>query len=368
MKRVELAVTRPLPSYLVAFVVGPFELIDGGTAGTDRHADPVRDAPGGAPAELGYAREVTPRVVAALRGVLSTCRTPTASSMSRSVPRFWGTMEHPGIVAMGAASHVDPARSGRRAGRKAPVRDHPRARAVAITGFGDLVTMGVVGRQPGLNEALGQWSDMNITEAAEPTWRWCADARIGPRGGVRWPATRPWRANAIRQPVNTRQRASRCRSTTTSPITRASSVFRMFESSVGPEVWQRFLQTYLRAHAWGNASRRRLPARRGPTSSGRQVAAAMRGFLERPGRAPDRRRAALARAGAPPRLELTQQRSAARPVSPIRGPPPWTVPVCRPVRHCGGELPPTASRLSTPAASFELGRGRRQGAPLARAG
>ena len=40
MKRVELAPSKPLPSYLVAFVVGPFELVDGGTTG--RIKTPIR--------------------------------------------------------------------------------------------------------------------------------------------------------------------------------------------------------------------------------------------------------------------------------------------------------------------------------------
>ena len=58
MKKVELAVSKPLPSYLVAFVVGPFELVDGGTAG--RVKTPIRFIiPKGRAAELGYARQVT---------------------------------------------------------------------------------------------------------------------------------------------------------------------------------------------------------------------------------------------------------------------------------------------------------------------
>jgi aminopeptidase N len=65
MKRVELALSRPMPSYLVAFVVGPFEIVDDGVAG--RAKTPVRFiVPRGRAGELGYAKEVTPKVVAAL--------------------------------------------------------------------------------------------------------------------------------------------------------------------------------------------------------------------------------------------------------------------------------------------------------------
>jgi len=62
MKKVEIAETKPLPSYLVAFVVGPFELVDGGTAG--RASTPIRFIiPKGRTGELGYARQITPKVV-----------------------------------------------------------------------------------------------------------------------------------------------------------------------------------------------------------------------------------------------------------------------------------------------------------------
>ncbi|HEY5945409.1 MAG TPA: hypothetical protein VIV40_07955, partial [Kofleriaceae bacterium] len=65
MKRVELAESKPLPSYLVAFVVGPFELVDGGVAG--RIKTPIRFViPKGRGDELRWAKQITPRVVAAL--------------------------------------------------------------------------------------------------------------------------------------------------------------------------------------------------------------------------------------------------------------------------------------------------------------
>src|SRR5262249_1560343 len=60
--RIEMAPTKPLPSYLVAFVVGPFELVDGGRAGRTHTA--VRYiVPRGRAAETRYAREVTPKIV-----------------------------------------------------------------------------------------------------------------------------------------------------------------------------------------------------------------------------------------------------------------------------------------------------------------
>jgi aminopeptidase N len=343
MKRVELAATRPLPSYLVAFVVGPFELIDGGTAG--RIATPIRFVtPRGRAGELGYAREVTPRVVAALEDYFD-MPYPYGKLDVAVVPRFWGTMEHPGIVAMGQPLTLirpDQATRGRKR-RYATILAHE----LSHYWFGDLVTM-AWWDDTWLNEALGQWSDMNITEAAEPTWR-VRDARIDLAARA-MASDETLAARAIWQPVTTR---SAIQASFDNDITyyKGSSVFRMFESSVGPKVWQRFIQAYLRAHAWGNASADDF-LRDAADHLGPAVAAAMRGFLDRPG-VPRIAAELRCPAGEPPRIELTQQRSLPAGVA-DPGPAPWTVPVC--VRSGTA----TASfrdcvTLSTPGASFALG-------------
>src|SRR5262249_36158148 len=99
MKRVELAATPPLSSYLVAFIVGPFELVDAGTAGRAR--TPIRFAiPRGRPGEPGSARQVTPRLIAAVEDYFG-MGYPYAKLDIAVVPRAWGTMEHPGLPAMG---------------------------------------------------------------------------------------------------------------------------------------------------------------------------------------------------------------------------------------------------------------------------
>src|SRR5690349_19540600 len=62
MKRVVFARTKPLPSYLVAAAVGPFEVVDAGTAG--RNHVPVRIiAPKGKTGQTKYAAEVTATIV-----------------------------------------------------------------------------------------------------------------------------------------------------------------------------------------------------------------------------------------------------------------------------------------------------------------
>lgn len=62
MKKVVFAPTRPLPSYLVAIAVGPFEFVGAGKAGA--HRIPVRIVtPKGKANQAKYAAEVTATII-----------------------------------------------------------------------------------------------------------------------------------------------------------------------------------------------------------------------------------------------------------------------------------------------------------------
>src|SRR5262249_21694389 len=61
-KVVQFAETKPIPAYLVAFGVGPFEAVDAGTAGKNR--TPVRIiVPRGRAAEVRHAKEVSGQIL-----------------------------------------------------------------------------------------------------------------------------------------------------------------------------------------------------------------------------------------------------------------------------------------------------------------
>src|SRR5207248_1999942 len=63
MKTIAFRETKPLPSYLVAFAVGPFEFVDAGRAG--RNQVPVRIVvPKGHAHEAKYAAEVIGDIIA----------------------------------------------------------------------------------------------------------------------------------------------------------------------------------------------------------------------------------------------------------------------------------------------------------------
>ena len=274
MKRVELAESKPLPSYLVAYIVGPFELVDGGVAG--RIKTPVRFAiPKGRAGELGWAKQVTPKVIAELENYFD-MDYPYGKLDVAVVPRFWGTMEHPGLVAMGQPlTLIRPEQETReRKQRYANILAHE----LAHYWFGDLVTM-KWWDDTWLNEALGEWLDMIITQATEPAWRF-RDGRA-PYAAWAMENDETLSTQTIRRPVTTQ---AQIESSFDAAITYAkgSAVLRMFESYVGEDKWRGFIRAYMRKYAGGTASAEDFLGM-ASTALGASVEAGLRSFLEQPG-------------------------------------------------------------------------------------
>ncbi len=343
MKRVELAPSRPLPSYLVAFVAGPFELIDGGTTG--RVNTPIRFViPKGRAAELRYARQVTPRVVAALEDYFD-MPYPFHKLDVAVVPRFWGTMEHPGLVAMGQPLTLIRPDEETRSRRQAYA--NILAHELAHYWFGDLVTM-AWWDDTWLNEGLGQWMDLIITDGVEPGFRY-RDARVRMATSA-MAADETLATQAVRQPVTTKEQIA---ASFDGEITylKGASVLRMFEAALGPEAWRDTIRAYLRAHEWKNAAADDL-FRVVRDRHGAEAEAAMRSFLEQPG-VPRITAALECKPGAPATLRLSQRR--ALPAG-TADPTPrlWKLPVC--VRFGDRQAHRACTQLDTAESELVLGR------------
>ncbi|HSR97393.1 MAG TPA: M1 family aminopeptidase, partial [Kofleriaceae bacterium] len=233
-------------------------------------------------------------------------------------PRFWGTMEHPGIVAMGQPLTL--IRPEQETYTNKLHYTNILAHELSHYWFGDLVTM-AWWEDTWLNEALGSWSDVNITEAAEPTWR-IRDDRAIAYGAMEADETLSTRM--VRNPVTTKEGIE---ASFDNRITyeKGSTVFRMFESFVGRDRWRKFIHSYLAAHAWGNASADDFFAS-AAQNLGAEVAAGLRTFLEQPG-VPRISAAVRCEPHKPPSVELTQQRSLPAGVTDPQ-PRLWNLPVC----------------------------------------
>jgi aminopeptidase N len=246
LKRVELAPSQPLPSYLVAFIVGPFEIVDGGKGG--RANTPIRFAvPKGRADELRWARDVTPRVVAALESYFD-MPYPFGKLDVAVVPRYWGTMEHPGIVAMGQPLTL--IKPGEETRRRKQSYANILAHELAHYWFGDYVTM-KWWDDTWLNESFGQWLDAIITDAVEPSWRYGED-RVG---SSQWAmiddealSTRP-----IRRSITKREEIEGSFDNTI-VYYKGASLIRMLEAWLGADKWRATMRAYMAKHAWGSAS------------------------------------------------------------------------------------------------------------------
>jgi alanyl aminopeptidase len=237
--------TQPLPSYLIAFGVGPFEFVDAGVSG--RNKVPTRIiTPKGRTAEAAYAAKVTPQILARLEDYFD-MPYPYEKLDTIAVPLFGGAMEHPGLITFNSESLLSK-----------PSEDTPgRQRGFSSTQvhelghqwFGNLVTL-AWWDDLWLNESFATWITPRIVEDWQPTW----DAPVQ-RVQYRSYALETdsmVTARRIRQPI---ENAGDIQSAFDG-ITygKGAAVLAMTEEWLGREVFRRGIQRYLRKHAGGNAT------------------------------------------------------------------------------------------------------------------
>jgi cytosol alanyl aminopeptidase len=158
--------TKPLPSYLIAFGVGPFEFVDAGTAGQN-HV-PVRIVvPKGRAAEAKYAAEVTPTILSRLENYFG-IPYPYEKSDEVAIPALFGAMENAGMVTYQQSWLLaKPATDSiARQRQYASVSAHE----LAHQWVGDLVTM-AWWNDLWLNEAFATWMEQKILAEWKPEWK-----------------------------------------------------------------------------------------------------------------------------------------------------------------------------------------------------
>jgi cytosol alanyl aminopeptidase len=349
MKTVAFAETRPLPSYLVAFVVGPFEVVKGAPVGNE--AIPLQFiVPQGRASELRYAQEFLPGAVKSLEGFtgvpypygkLDVAVVPRYwGTMEHMVPRYWGTMEHPGLVALGQPILL--IAKGQESLQRRQFAANISVHELAHYWFGDLVT-NAWWDETWLNEGFGSWLDLKATDAVDPAFRFRRQA-LSRRAAALAADALPT-AKAVRQPVLSRTdiEASFDGNLT---YDKGSVVLGMFEHWVGEPAFKRGLQLYLTRHADGNTTAEEL-FRALDEGTGRPMGDALSTFVVQPG-APLVGVALRCKTGALPVLELSQERFLAeRSVSTTTAS--WQVPVC--VRAAWGKRVEGACILLTDAQS-----------------
>ncbi len=238
----KFAVSPPLPSYLVAFAVGPFEIAEG-----RKEPFPIRVVATKGRAHLAsLALDVAAALVDRL-GDYFDMPYPYAKLDLVAVPDFAaGAMENPGLVTFrDVLLLIDPLHattSARRA--QAEVIAHE----FAHQWFGDLVTM-KWWNDIWLNEGFATWAEAKIVDEWKPSF----GATLGQIAGIeRVMDTDALKsARAVREPVRSTSEAMEAFDGIT--YQKGAAVLRMIEGWLGPDVFRRGVQRYVHENAWKNA-------------------------------------------------------------------------------------------------------------------
>ncbi len=317
-KRVTFAETQPLPTYLIALAIGPFELVD---AGTTRTGVPLRIAAfRGQAARASWAAQTTPRVVEILEDWFAT---PYPYDKLDQVPIpatvAFSAMENAGLITYGQnVLLMDP---------KVASDDEKRGfvltagHEIAHQWFGNLVTM-AWWDDLWLNEAFATWMEAKVLAELSPAWS--SRVALTASRGDALAADSLLTARRIREPVTSADDIA----TAFDAITyqKGEVAIRMFEHAVGAEPFRDGVRAYLAAHAWGSATADDFLAAI-DRAAGRDVSSGFRTFLDQAG-AP-RVTAALTCRGRKeaPLLTLRQERWVPRGAA-ADGATRWYLPVC----------------------------------------
>jgi len=246
LKTVRFAETKPLPTYLVAFAVGPFDLVDAGRAG--RGGTPLRIVvPHGKSAEAAYAVKTTPILLERLERFFGMAY-PYEKLDVVAVPRLvsFGAMENVGLITF--------FERGVLAGRAEETLRFQRgysetiAHEMAHQWFGDLVTMSFW-NDIWLNEAFASWMEQKTIAPWKPEWSWETNTARSTAYAMRNDSLIS--ARKIRQEILTKDDIQNAFDSIT--YNKGAAVIGMFETWVGPDKFQKGVQSYLTKHAHGSA-------------------------------------------------------------------------------------------------------------------
>ena len=316
MKTVKFAETKPLPTYLVALGVGPFDIVDGGKAG--KNQTPLRIiATKGRSNEAAYATRATAELLVLLEDYFGSPY-PYEKLDQIAVPRKGGAMENAGLITYGLPLILiapDEETISRKR-RFALVAAHE----IGHHWFGDLVTLGWWD-DLWLNESFASWIEDKVVDRMQPTWGIgvsLVEGRSGAMGGDSLATAR-----RIRQPIESRHDIGAAFDGIT--YGKGSAVLSMFEQWIGPEKFQKGIRRYLEKHAHGVATTADFMAAVS-AEAGIDVAPVFSTFLDQVGVPLVSVELACA-AGQPPKLAMSQKRY--MPIgSKAQADQTWKIPMC----------------------------------------
>lgn len=321
-KTLTFATTRPLPTYLVAFAVGPWAVVEAPPLPADalrKEPVPLRAfGPRGSAGQLGAALRIAPELVKFYEDYTAQPY-PFDKLDLLGAPDFGaGAMENAGLIVYRDAFLFADANAP--AARHRSLFDFS-AHEIAHQWYGNLVTV-PWWNDLWLNEAYATWAQTKALQALRPAYYADIEALENRRQAMANDSLPG--ARALRRPV--RERADIEAAFDGIAYQKGAAVLTMFERWIGEDAFRNGMRAYLARHAFGSGSADDLVAALAAASGrGAAFAKAMRSFLGQPG--VPLIRSELVCAGGKATLKLEQSRY--RPYATSADAKPlWSVPVC----------------------------------------
>ncbi|MBX3273723.1 MAG: M1 family metallopeptidase [Sandaracinaceae bacterium] len=270
--------TAPLPTYLVAFAVGPLDVVEATIPPNAVRSTPLALrglAPRGRGGDLAFAMEHTPRLVEALERWFE-MPYPYDKLDFVAVPDFAaGAMENAGLITFRDQFLL---LSGEPSVAQQRAFAFIMAHELAHQWFGNLVTM-VWWDDLWLNEAFATWIETPIVEATFPalgarTLELSTQLEAFDADGLA-------SARVVRQPIESSHDIANAFDGIT--YSKGASVLAMLSAFVGAERFQAGIRRYLTRHAGGNATTADLVAALAEDGHNAHAAEILERFTTQPG-------------------------------------------------------------------------------------
>lgn len=341
-KTMKFEPTAPIPSYLVAFAVGPFDVVDAGRAGKNKI--PLRIVtPKGMAEQAKYAAGVTGIILERLEEYFGSPY-PYQKLDSVAIPLTlgFGAMENVGLITYVQGLILsDPARESIDFQRSyASVAAHE----IAHQWFGNYVTL-KWWDDIWLNEAFATWMERKIIAEWKPDWSTRLEDVIETSNATAGDTLKSSRQ--IRQPIEAQGDILNAFDGIT--YQKGASVIGMFEQWVGPEQFQKGVQRYMQRYAFKTTTAGDFLDSIS-VASRPELTAAFTTFLNQPGIPLISTK--LECSGGSARLSLQQERAIPAGSS-ADAKKSWQVPVC--IRYSvGGKVQSECMLLTAPSMEWKL--------------
>ena len=279
LKRIRYATTEKLPAYLIAFAVGPLDVVSGPPIpATSLRKEPIPFrgvATKGKGSKLKFALENTGSFLLWMEDYFGI---PYAYHKLDviAIPDYeWGAMENAGAITFREELLlIDEKEASFNLKKQFAIT---MAHELAHQWFGNLVTL-AWWDDIWLNEGLTSWMHSKAVDAWNPEYKGDVDAA---QSALRIMETDSTAAtHAVRHPVRNNQDIASIADGII--FSKGAAVPRMFEHYLGPDVFRKVMQHYLQQHMSGSVTTDDF-LNSLQEIAGKQAASAFRSFVERPG-------------------------------------------------------------------------------------